>query len=117
LTNYFKLIEETDSFVSDCRLIDERQSSSPLEKLLTATEVKEREARESRLREAISQLPSDGQRLLRLYYEDNLSIPDIAARQLHISESAVKVRLFRLRRRIALSLKVGHDAKRSSVLG
>jgi RNA polymerase sigma factor (sigma-70 family) len=133
LTDYFKLclkrfcwkrgkrlrqrIKETDSFVSDCQLTDVRQDSSPLENLLTATEVEEREACESRLREAIRQLPSDGQRLLRLYYEKKLSIPDIADRHLHISESAVKVRLHRLRRRIALCLKVDNDGKRTSVLG
>lgn len=127
LTDYFKLclkrfcwkrgkqlrrrIKETDSFVGDCELIEERQDSSPLEKLLTAAKVREREVYESRLREAISQLPSDGQRLLRLYYVEKLSIPDIATRHLKISESAVKVRLHRLRRRIALSMKVNHDRK------
>ena len=100
-----------DGSVAGVPLPEPHEDWNPELKLLAEERNRKREAELARLREAIRQLPSDGQRLLRLYYEEKLSIPDIAARHLHISESAVKVRLHRLRRRIALSLKVDHDAK------
>lgn len=82
-------------------LTDERQGSDPLRKILSEADQREREARESRLQEAIGHLPIEGQRLLKLYYEEGLPIREIATQHLHISEPATKVRLFRLRDRIA----------------
>ena len=86
--------------IKELSMIAVHRDPGPLTRLLEEGDDDERERVRSRLREAINQLPSDSQRLLKLFYEEELSIREIAEKHLHISESAVKVRLSRTRSKL-----------------
>ena len=86
--------------IKDLKSIALHRDPGPLAKLLADAEAQQREKIESRLEEAVGELSPDAQRLLRLFYEERLSIREIAEKHLHISESAVKVRLTRIRSKL-----------------
>lgn len=102
--------QDADSLAVDLQVIDDNKIGSPLERILAGRDDRKREDLEGRLSEAISHLPPDQQQLLKLRYEENQSIRQIAA-ELGISESAAKVRLFRARDRVAVYLKRVNDAQ------
>lgn len=83
--------------MKDLSTIALHRDPGPLSRLLADSDGQEPEKIESRLKDAIDKLPPDAQRLLNLFYEEGLSIREIAEKHLHISESAVKVRLTRIR--------------------
>jgi RNA polymerase sigma factor (sigma-70 family) len=83
--------------MKDLSTIALHRDPGPLSRLLADCDDQEREKMESRLEDAFDKLPPDAQRLLNLFYEEGLSIREIAEKHLHISESAVKVRLTRIR--------------------
>jgi RNA polymerase sigma factor (sigma-70 family) len=83
--------------IKDLNTIALHRDPGPLAKLLADADGQQREKIESHLQEAIGELSPDAQRLLKLFYEEKLSIREIAEQHLHISESAVKVRLTRIR--------------------
>jgi RNA polymerase sigma factor (sigma-70 family) len=89
----------------ELNVIREHQDSSPVQKMLTEDKERKRDTQRSRLREAMSQLPPCDQLLLLLHHVEERPIREIAARHLGISESAVKVRIHRLRRRLAALLE------------
>lgn len=91
---------QTRLMIKNLNIIAPHRDPGPLTKLLTDADSQQRERIESRLQEAIGELPPDAQRLLRLFYEERLSIREIAENHLHISESAAKVRLVRIRSKL-----------------
>ena len=88
---------------TELNVIREHQDSSPLQKMLTKDKERKRDAQRSRLRESINQLPP-GDQLLLMHHAEERPIREIAG-YLGIAESAAKVRLLRLRRRLAALLK------------
>jgi RNA polymerase sigma factor (sigma-70 family) len=92
--------KQTRLMIKDLNTIAMDRDPGPLAKLLADAEGQQREKIESRLQEAIGELSPDAQRVLKLFYEENLSIREIAEQHLHISESAVKVRLTRIRSKL-----------------
>lgn len=84
---------------------DAHHDSSPPHPLADQAESSEREVLREHLRKVIGKLMAGDQRLLKLFYVENLSIREIAAKHLHKSESAVKVQLFRTRRRLGVLLE------------
>jgi RNA polymerase sigma factor (sigma-70 family) len=86
--------------IKDLNTIALHSDAGPLAKLVADVEDQQREKIESRLQEAVGELSPDAQRLLKLFYEEKLSIREIAEKYLHISESAVKVRLTRIRSKL-----------------
>ena len=88
--------------IKDLTVIAPRHDSGPLAGMLRNAEDKEHEKIESRLKAAISELSPDAQRLLKLFYEERLSIREISKKHLQISESAAKVRLTRIRSKLKL---------------
>lgn len=91
---------QTRKMIEDLSTIAPHRDPGPLARLLADADGQEREKMKSRLKEAIEQLPSDAQLLVKLFYEEKLSIREIAEKHLHISESAVKVRLTRIRSKL-----------------
>ena len=89
--------KRTRLMIKDLSTIAPPRDPGPLTGLLAAADGEDGEKLESRLKDAIDKLPPDAQRLLKLFYEERLSIREIAEKHLHISESAVKVRLTRIR--------------------
>lgn len=92
--------KQTRLMIKDLNAISVHGDPGPLSRLLTDEDGEEYENTKSRLREAIAELPPDAQRLLKLFYEEKLLIREIAEEHLHISESAVKVRLTRIRAKL-----------------
>ena len=92
--------KQTRLMIKDLNTIAMDRDPGPLAKLLADADGQQREKIESRLQEAIGELSPDVQRLLNLFYEEKLSIREIAEQHLHISESAVKVRLTRIRSKL-----------------
>jgi RNA polymerase sigma factor (sigma-70 family) len=92
--------KQTRLMIKDLNTIALHSDPGPLTRLLTDADRQQREKIESRLQEAIGELSSDAQRLLKLFYEERLSIREIAEKHLQISESAVKVRLARIRSKL-----------------
>jgi RNA polymerase sigma factor (sigma-70 family) len=92
--------KQTRLMIKDLNTIAAHRDPGALSRLLTDADGHEREKNECRLREAIGELSSDAQRLLKLFYEERLSIREIAEKHLRISESAVKVRLTRIRSKL-----------------
>ena len=89
--------KQTRLMIKDLTTIALHSDPGPLTRLLRDADGQQREKIESRLHEAIGELSPDAQRLLKLFYEERLSIREIAEKHLQISESAVKVRLARIR--------------------
>lgn len=92
--------KQTRLMIRDLNTIALHHDPGPLSRLLTDADCRRRERIESRLQEAIDELSPDGQQLLKLFYEERLSIRVIAEKHLQISESAVKVRLARIRSKL-----------------
>jgi RNA polymerase sigma factor (sigma-70 family) len=92
--------KQTRLMIKDLNTIAMQRDPGPLTRLLTDADGQQREKIESRLQEAVGELPPDAQQLLKLFYEERLSIREIAEKHLHISESAVKVRLARIRSKL-----------------
>ncbi len=91
--------KQTRLMIKDLNTIALHRDPGPLAKLLADAE-DQPEKIESRLQEAVGELSPDAQRLLKLFYEERLSIREIAEKHLLISESAVKVRLTRIRSKL-----------------
>jgi RNA polymerase sigma factor (sigma-70 family) len=94
--------KQTRLMIQDLNTIVPHRDPGPLSTLLMTVDGDEREKIKSRLRKAVDELPSDAQRLVKLFYGERLSIREIAEKHLHISESAVKVRLTRIRSKLKL---------------
>jgi RNA polymerase sigma factor (sigma-70 family) len=92
--------KQTRLMIKDLNTIAVHGDPGPLAKLLADADGQQREKIESHLQEAIGELSPDAQRLLKLFYEEKLLIREIAEQHLHISESAVKVRLTRIRSKL-----------------
>ena len=92
--------KQTRLMIKDLNTIALHRDPGPLAELLADAEGQQREKIESRLQEAVGELSHDAQLLLKLFYEEKLSIREIAEKHLHISESAVKVRLIRIRSKL-----------------
>lgn len=92
--------KQTLVMIKEFNTVAVRRDPGPLATLLAVAEADEHEKIESGLRGAIDKLSPDAQRLLSLFYEERLSVREIAEKHLHISESAVKVRLTRLRSKL-----------------
>ena len=86
--------------IQDLNTIAPRRDPGALSTLLMAVDGHEREKTKSRLREAVDELPPDARRLVKLFYEEKLSVREIVEKHLHISEAAVKVRLTRIRSKL-----------------
>jgi RNA polymerase sigma factor (sigma-70 family) len=94
--------KQTRLMIKDLNTITLHRDPGPLIRLLTDADGQRHEKIVSRLQEAIGELSPDAQRLLKLFYEERLSIREISEKHLHISESAVKVRLTRVRSKLKL---------------
>lgn len=92
--------EKTRLVARDLNTIAEHNDPGPLSRQQTDSDGEEREKQISRLRASIDELPADARRLLTLFYEQGLSVREIAEKHLHISESAAKVRLSRTRSKL-----------------
>lgn len=92
--------DRTRKMIEDLSTIAPHRDPGPLARLLADADSQEREKMKSHLKDAIEQLPRDAQLLMKLFYEQRLSICEIAEKHLHISESAVKVRLTRIRSKL-----------------
>jgi RNA polymerase sigma factor (sigma-70 family) len=84
---------------------DAHHDSSLRHPVADDAEPSEREVLRERLRKVMGTLTAGDERLLKLFYVENLSIREIATKHLHKSESAVKVQLFRVRRRLGVLLE------------
>ena len=103
--------KQTRLMIKDLSTIALHRDPGPLTSLLATGDGQERAETESRLKEAIAKLPSNAQRLLKLFYEERLSIREIAEKHLHISESAVKVRLTRIRSKLKPLITVAREGE------
>ncbi len=92
--------KQTRLMIKDLNAIALHRDPGPLARLLADADAEQPEKIESRLQEAIGELSPDAQRLLKLFYEERLSIREIAEKHLQISESAAKVRLTRIRSKL-----------------
>ena len=68
----------------------------------------EREEQLQRMERAISQLPPQDQKIIRLYYYNKVKTEDIA-KALHLSQSNILVRLHRIRERLKKQLQNEKD--------
>ena len=103
--------KQTRVMIKDLNTIALHSDAGPLAKLVADVEDQQREKIESRLQEAVGELSPDAQRLLKLFYEEKLSIREIAEKHLHISESAVKVRLTRIRSKLKALIAVARKGE------